>query len=99
MPGNRGERARFPKNAVNAWCWWRSACCSGTEETSLRNASAGSFFMWVSAASVWAYEVLARSACQRARRAARVWFHTTRTQPNVRFSTCCCTWSGYARHR
>ena len=40
-----------------------------------------------------------RSACQRACRAARVWFHTTRTQPNVRFSTACCCSSGYALHR
>jgi hypothetical protein len=30
---------------------------------------------------------------------ARVRFHTTRTQPNVRVSTACCCWSGYARHR
>jgi hypothetical protein len=31
-------------------------------------------------------------------RQARVRFHTTRTQPNVRFSTLACAWSGYARH-
>jgi len=35
-----------------------------------------------------------RSVCQRSWRAARVRFHTTRTQPNVRFSTACCAWSG-----
>jgi hypothetical protein len=31
-------------------------------------------------------------------RHARVLFHTTRTHPNVRFSTLACAWSGYARH-
>jgi hypothetical protein len=29
---------------------------------------------------------------------ARVRFQATRTQPNVRFSTLACSWSGYARH-
>ena len=38
---------RRAKNAVNAWCWCRSACCSGTQDTSVRNANAGSFFIAV----------------------------------------------------
>jgi hypothetical protein len=67
---------------------------NGTEETSFRNARAGSCFMAVSARSDCAYEMPWRSACQRAWRAARVRFHTTRTQPNVRFSTACCAASG-----
>ena len=57
------------------------------------------FFIAVSARSVSAYEVPFRSAAYRACRAARVRFQTTRTQPNVRASTCCCASSGYARHR
>jgi len=85
---------RPAKNAENARCWCRSACCSGTLDTSVRNASSGSFFRAVSARSVSAYEVPVRSVCQRSWRAARVRFHTTRTQPNVRFSTACCAWSG-----
>jgi hypothetical protein len=32
------------------------------------------------------------------RRQARVRFQATRMQPNVRFSTLACSWSGYARH-
>ena len=39
------------ENALNALCWWRSACCNGTEETSDRNTNSGSFFIAVSAAS------------------------------------------------
>jgi hypothetical protein len=31
-------------------------------------------------------------------RAVRRWYQATRTQPNVRFSTLACSWSGYARH-
>jgi len=38
------------------------------------------------------------SAWYRWRRQARVRFQTTRTQPNVRFSTLACAGSGYARH-
>ncbi len=49
---NRGYRARFSKNAVNAWCWCRRACWRGTLDTWLRNARSGSFFMAVSARSV-----------------------------------------------
>ena len=55
--------------------------------------------MTVSARSVSAYEVPVPSAAYRACRAARVRFHTTRTQPNVRASMCCCASSGYARQR
>jgi len=103
LPGASGLEPRVAgallKRARNALCWWRSACWSGTDDTSFRNASSGSFFIWVSARSVSAYEVPLRSRCQWACRAARVRFHTTRTQPNVRFSTACCFASGYARHR
>jgi hypothetical protein len=42
--------------------------------------------------------VLVLSAWYRWRRHARVWFQATRTQPDVRFSTWACAWSGYARH-
>lgn len=53
----RGYRARLAKNAVIALCWWRSVCCNGTDDTSLRKASSGSFFISVNARSVSAYEV------------------------------------------
>jgi len=35
---NRGYFARFSQNAANAPCRWRSACCSGTDDTSDRYA-------------------------------------------------------------
>ena len=41
---NRGYRARFAKNAVYATCWWRIACCSGTEDTSFSHASSSMAF-------------------------------------------------------
>ncbi len=49
---NRGQRACLAKNAVNAWCWCRSACWSGTDDTPGKNARPGSFFIAVSARSV-----------------------------------------------
>jgi hypothetical protein len=64
------------------------------DETPDRNARSGSRFMAVSARSDSAYEVPVPSRCQRARQAASVRFHTTRTQPDVRASSCCCAWSG-----
>jgi predicted RNase H-like nuclease len=54
--------------------------------------------MAVRARSVSAYEVPCRASLYRSCRAARVRFHTTRTQPNVRAKAACCVWSGYARH-
>ena len=46
----------------------------------------------------WVKPVLACSSSYRACRQARVRFHTTRTQPNVRLSTLACPGAGYARH-
>ena len=91
---NRGCRARLANNAVNAWCWCRSACCNGTEDTSDKNASSGSFFMAVSARSDSAYDVPLWSAAPTAVPGGQGAVHTTRTQPNVRVSTSCCAWSG-----
>ena len=51
---NRGYRARFAKNAVNADCWWRIACCSGTDDTSFSQASSSVAFMAVRWALAWA---------------------------------------------
>ncbi|OLT27244.1 hypothetical protein BJF79_01020 [Actinomadura sp. CNU-125] len=48
----RGYFARLSKNAANAACRCRSACCSGTLDTSFRNASSSVFFHAVSAAEV-----------------------------------------------
>jgi hypothetical protein len=89
-----GQAAGRAKNAWKAACWWRSACCSGTEDTSFSQARPGSFFIAVSARSVCGYEVARCSVAYRWYRAARVRFHTTRAQPNVRASTCCCPSSG-----
>lgn len=50
---NRGYLARLPKKFVNAVWRCRRACCSGTEETSLRYASSSVFFQAVSIADVW----------------------------------------------
>ena len=44
---NRGYRARLAKNAAYAACWWRIACCSGTEDTSFSQASSSVAFMAV----------------------------------------------------
>jgi hypothetical protein len=49
----RGYLARFPKKFVNAVWRCRSACWSGTEETSLRYASSSVLFNAVSIADVW----------------------------------------------
>lgn len=46
----RGYCARLAKKWANAVCRWRSACWSGTEDTSVRKASSSVFFHWVSAA-------------------------------------------------
>lgn len=40
---NAGYAARPAKKLVKAVCWWRSDCCSGTQETSLIQANSGSF--------------------------------------------------------
>ncbi len=50
---NRGYFARLPKKLLNAVCRCRSACCSGTQETSLRHASSSVFLHAVSIADVW----------------------------------------------
>ncbi|KPI19975.1 hypothetical protein OK006_9551 [Actinobacteria bacterium OK006] len=50
---NRGYLARLPKKWVNAVCRCRSACWSGTEDTSFRYASSPVFFHAVSIADVW----------------------------------------------
>ena len=47
-----GYLARLAKKLVNAPCRCRNACCSGTEDTSLRNASSSVFFQPVSRADV-----------------------------------------------
>ena len=47
-----GYFARFSKKFVNAPCRCRSPCCSGTDDTSPRNASSGSRFHAVSIAEV-----------------------------------------------
>jgi hypothetical protein len=44
---NRGYRARWAKNAVYAACWWRIACCNGTEDTSFSQVSSSVAFMAV----------------------------------------------------
>ncbi|ALG11762.1 hypothetical protein AOZ06_37180 [Kibdelosporangium phytohabitans] len=49
---NTGYRARLPQKLVNAACKCRSACCSGTDETSLRKASSSVFLHPVSRALV-----------------------------------------------
>ena len=49
---NVGYLARLAQKLVNAACRCRSACCSGTQETSLRNASSSVFFHAVSMAEV-----------------------------------------------
>ena len=49
---NRGYLARLAKKLVNAACRCRSACCNGTEDTSLRNARSSVFFHAVSIAEV-----------------------------------------------
>jgi hypothetical protein len=49
----RGYLARLPKKWVNALCKCRRACWSGTEDTSLRNASSSVYFHAVSMAEVW----------------------------------------------
>ena len=95
---NRGYRARLAKNAAYATCWCRIACWSGTEDTSFSQASSSVAFMAVRWALAWVKVVPVFSAWYRWCRHARVRFHTTRTHPNVRFSTLACAWSGYARH-
>src|SRR5947209_4162703 len=45
----RGYLARLAKNAAYAPCRCRNACCSGTEDTSLRKARSSDFFHSVSA--------------------------------------------------
>ncbi|NYD45789.1 hypothetical protein BJY14_001772 [Actinomadura luteofluorescens] len=47
---NRGYLARLAKKLVNAVCRCRSACCSGTHDTSARKASSSVFFHCVSSA-------------------------------------------------
>ena len=49
---NGGYLARLAKKFVNAACRCRSACCNGTDDTSLRNASSSVFFHAVSIAEV-----------------------------------------------
>ncbi|MDQ0596046.1 hypothetical protein QF037_000391 [Streptomyces canus] len=49
----RGYFARLPKRLVNATCKCRSACWSGTDDTSPRYASSSVFFHAVSIAEVW----------------------------------------------
>ncbi|GHJ43223.1 hypothetical protein Cs7R123_05650 [Catellatospora sp. TT07R-123] len=49
---NVGYFARLAQKLVNAVCRCRSACCNGTQETSLRNASSSVFFHAVSRAEV-----------------------------------------------
>ncbi len=46
----RGYLARLAKNAANAACWCRRACCSGTLLTSFRNPRSSPRFHWVSRA-------------------------------------------------
>lgn len=38
-----GYAARPAKKFENAVCWWRKACCSGTQETSFSQTNSGSF--------------------------------------------------------
>ncbi len=47
---NDGYPARLAKKLVNAACRCRSACCNGTQDTSVRNASFSSRFQAVSKA-------------------------------------------------
>src|SRR5690606_24461306 len=49
---NLGYFARLAKKFANAACRCRNACWSGTEDTSLRNASSSVRFHWVSIAEV-----------------------------------------------
>ncbi|HTJ36278.1 MAG TPA: hypothetical protein VL738_23935 [Dactylosporangium sp.] len=49
---NVGYLARLAKKFVYATWRWRSACCNGTDETSLRNARSPVFFHAVSIALV-----------------------------------------------
>jgi hypothetical protein len=49
---NRGYLARLVKKFVKAVCRCRSACWSGTLDTSFRNASSSVFFQAVSIAEV-----------------------------------------------
>jgi hypothetical protein len=51
---NRGYRARFSQNAVNADWRCRSDCCNGTDDTSLRNPNSSERFHSVSRAEVCA---------------------------------------------
>ena len=49
---NRGYRARLAKKFVNPACRCRNACCNGTDDTSLRNASSSVRFQAVNSADV-----------------------------------------------
>jgi hypothetical protein len=45
---NAGYFARLAKKLAKAVCRWRRACCTGTDDTSLRKAYSGCFFSTVS---------------------------------------------------
>ena len=80
----RGYRARLAKKLVNAACWCRIACCSGTEDTSFSHASSsvalhgGQVGVGLGEARPGLLAVVPGVP------PARVRFQTTRTQPNVR---------------
>jgi hypothetical protein len=67
---NFGYRARLLQNATNALCKCRRHCCSGTEDTSFKNASSGSRFHLVSSAEDSEYDTRRCSSRQAALRAS-----------------------------
>jgi hypothetical protein len=95
---NRGYRARLAKKFANAFCWVRSACCSGTLETSDRYASSGRRFIAVRFAFASGTFTERPSWCQRLCRHTRVSFPTLRTHPNVRARFAAYPPVEYARH-
>ena len=82
-----GYFARLSQNAANAPCKWRSACCSGTDDTSGRKARSPVRFHSVSIAEDCTQETRSARWYHASVRAASARLYTFRTQPNVRASS------------